>query len=107
MPPLLQLQSTHQYVLAAAHDTTPAVRAQFFWFFLFLYLNFCVLTFFGIMSINLMPDVQLGTVLVAFFFTMWNLLCGFLIAGPVSYCSALLSVGSKDPCSLCLCANPL
>lgn len=53
---------------------------KFFWFFFFILLNLTAFTYFGIMSINLTPAVQIGTVLTAFFFTTWNFLCGFLIA---------------------------
>ena len=56
--------------------------AKFFWFFFFLFLNLAAFTYFGIMAINLTPAVQFGTVFVAFFFTLWNFLCGFLMAQP-------------------------
>ena len=56
--------------------------AKFFWFFFFLFLNLTAFTYFGIMAINLTPAVQFGTVFVAFFFTLWNFLCGFLMAQP-------------------------
>ena len=37
--------------------------SKFFWYFLFLFLNLTCFTYFGIMSINLTPAVQIGTVL--------------------------------------------
>ncbi len=51
---------------------------------MFLFLNLTAFTLFGIMAINLMPAVQFGTVMVSFFFTVWNFLCGFLMSRPVS-----------------------
>ena len=62
----------------------PPPAAKFFWFFLFLFLNNMVFTFFGIMGVNITPMVQLATVFCAFFFSCWNLFCGFLLSEPVS-----------------------
>eukprot|EP00798_Chlamydomonas_sp_ICE-L_P006716 gene6716-3386_t len=60
-----------------------ATATKFFWFLLYNWLNLTCITYFGIMAINLTPAVEFGTVFVAFFFTLWNLTCGFVSPQPL------------------------
>lgn len=56
-------------------------------FFLYLYFTFFVTIlyiYYGMMTVALSPNVQIGTILAAFFFNVWNIFCGFIISKPVS-----------------------
>lgn len=52
---------------------------KFFWYFVFMLLTLFYFTCYGLMSISITPNEQLSMVVSAFFFSIWNLLCGFLI----------------------------
>ncbi|CAM6085681.1 unnamed protein product [Calypogeia fissa] len=54
-------------------------------FFLYLHFTFCVtilFIYYGMMTVALSPNVQVATVLSAFFFNVWNIFSGFIIAKP-------------------------
>lgn len=56
-------------------------------FFLYLHFTFTVIMLFiyyGMMTEALTPNLQLGALFCAFFFNIWNMFCGFIIAKPVS-----------------------
>ena len=56
--------------------------SKFFWFVLIFGLTLMMFTAYGIMCINLTPEMGLAGLFLSFFFGFWNLLCGFLIAQP-------------------------
>ena len=58
------------------------VASKFFWFVLIFGLTLMMFTAYGIMCINLTPEMGLAGLFLSFFFGFWNLLCGFLIAQP-------------------------
>jgi hypothetical protein len=60
------------------------VAAKFFWYLLFMFLTFCYFTFYGMMVIGLTPSQQLAAIISTFFYSLWNLFCGFLIPVTVS-----------------------
>lgn len=56
-------------------------------FFLYLHFTFFItilFVYYGMMAVALTPNVQVATVLSAFFFNVWNIFSGFIIAKPVS-----------------------
>ncbi|KAH9560799.1 hypothetical protein CY35_06G126700 [Sphagnum magellanicum] len=53
--------------------------AKFFWYLLFMFLTFCYFAFYGMMAIGLTPSQQLAAIISSFFYSLWNLFCGFLI----------------------------
>lgn len=56
--------------------------AKFWWYALFMFLTLVFFTCYGLMAIAISPNEQLAMVISGFFFSFWNLLCGFLITRP-------------------------
>ncbi|CAI5481106.1 unnamed protein product [Closterium sp. Yama58-4] len=57
---------------------------KFLWYLLFQLLTLLYFTCFGMMASAITPAEGLGTLLSAFVYSFWNLLCGFLLPQPVS-----------------------
>ncbi|KAK2076469.1 hypothetical protein QBZ16_000994 [Prototheca wickerhamii] len=53
--------------------------SKFLWFMFIFGLSLCYFTAFGIMALNLLPELAFGNLITSFFFGFWNLMCGFLI----------------------------
>ena len=49
-----------------------------------MFLTFTYFTFYGMMAIGLTPSQHLAAVISSAFYSIWNLLSGFLIPKPVS-----------------------
>ena len=49
-----------------------------------MFLTFSYFTFYGMMAVGLTPNQQLAAVVSSAFYSLWNLLSGFLIPKPVS-----------------------
>jgi ABC-type multidrug transport system permease subunit len=57
---------------------------KFFWFLFVLFFSLISFTFYGMMMVALTPNSQLAQILASFFYSLFNLFSGFLIAKPVS-----------------------
>ncbi|KAJ9698671.1 hypothetical protein PVL29_007638 [Vitis rotundifolia] len=55
---------------------------KFFLFLVFMFLTFSYFTFYGMMAVGLTPNQQLAAVVSSAFYSLWNLLSGFLIPKP-------------------------
>ena len=58
--------------------------AKFFWF---MYTMFCTLLYFlylGMMMVSLTPNIQVASIFTSIFYTLQNLMCGFIVPAPVS-----------------------
>ncbi|KAK9866038.1 hypothetical protein WJX84_006833 [Apatococcus fuscideae] len=53
--------------------------AKFFWYLFVIFITLNILTFYGIMSVFITPDVAMASVLSGTFYGLWNLFAGFLI----------------------------
>lgn len=53
--------------------------SKFWWFYLYFQLSLCCFTYVGIMMLQVSPALPIATNGLAFFITLWNLFCGFLI----------------------------
>ena len=58
--------------------------AKFWWYTLFMFLSFLYFTYYGMAIIGVTPNKQISIVVTSFIFSLWNLLCGFLVPQPVS-----------------------
>ncbi|KAK9998376.1 hypothetical protein SO802_017979 [Lithocarpus litseifolius] len=56
--------------------------SKFFLYLLFMFLTFMYFTFFGMMAVGLTPSQNLAAVISSAFYSIWNLLSGFLIPKP-------------------------
>ncbi|KAI4306609.1 hypothetical protein L6164_029870 [Bauhinia variegata] len=52
---------------------------KFFLYLLFMFLTFLYFTFYGMMAVGLTPNQHLAAVISSAFYSLWNLLSGFLI----------------------------
>ncbi|CAM6029266.1 unnamed protein product [Sphagnum balticum] len=57
--------------------------AKFFWFLFVLYFSLISFTFYGMMMVALTPNSQLAQIVASFFYSLFNLFSGFLIAKPL------------------------
>ncbi|CAM8988682.1 unnamed protein product [Rhodiola kirilowii] len=55
---------------------------KFFLYLVFMFLTFTYFTFYGMMAIGLTPNQQMAAVVSSAFYSLWNLLSGFLIPKP-------------------------
>ncbi|RYQ99046.1 hypothetical protein Ahy_B07g086895 [Arachis hypogaea] len=53
--------------------------AKFFLYLLFMFLTFTYFTFYGMMAVGFTPSQHLAAVLSSAFYSLWNLLSGFLV----------------------------
>lgn len=52
---------------------------KFFWFFFLTFMCFIYFTLYGMMAVALTPSYQVAGVVCSFFYSFWNLFCGFVI----------------------------
>ncbi|TXG74386.1 hypothetical protein EZV62_002965 [Acer yangbiense] len=55
---------------------------KFFLYLVFMFLTFTYFTFYGMMAVGLTPNQHLAAVISSAFYSLWNLLSGFLVAKP-------------------------
>ncbi|XP_022948217.1 ABC transporter G family member 31-like isoform X1 [Cucurbita moschata] len=55
---------------------------KFFLYLLFMFLTFTYFTFYGMMVVGLTPSQNLASIVSSAFYSLWNLLSGFLIPKP-------------------------
>ncbi|KAF8396936.1 hypothetical protein HHK36_018571 [Tetracentron sinense] len=55
---------------------------KFLLYLLFMFLTFTYFTYYGMMAIGLTPNQQLAAVISSAFYSLWNLLSGFLVPKP-------------------------
>ncbi|XP_022752647.1 ABC transporter G family member 31 isoform X2 [Durio zibethinus] len=55
---------------------------KFFLYLVFMFLTFTYYTFYGLMAVGLTPTQQMAAVVSSAFYSLWNLLSGFLIPKP-------------------------
>lgn len=60
------------------------VAGKFLLYLLFMFLTFNYFTFYGMMAVGLTPSQNLAAVVSSAFYSLWNLLSGFLVPKPVS-----------------------
>lgn len=58
---------------------------KFFLYCVFMFLTFTYFTMYGMMAIGLTPTQQLAAVVSSAFYSLWNLLSGFLVPKPVKF----------------------
>ncbi|KAL0928880.1 hypothetical protein M5K25_000808 [Dendrobium thyrsiflorum] len=52
---------------------------KFFWFFFLTFMCFIYFTLYGMMAVGLTPSYQVAGVVSSFFYSFWNLFCGFVL----------------------------
>lgn len=55
---------------------------KFFLYLLFMFLTFTYFTFYGMMTVGLTPSQHMAAVVSSAFYSLWNLLSGFLVPKP-------------------------
>ncbi|XP_071737932.1 ABC transporter G family member 31-like [Rutidosis leptorrhynchoides] len=55
---------------------------KFFLYLVFMFLTFTYFTFYGMVAIGLTPNQQMAAVVSSAFYSLWNLLAGFLVPKP-------------------------
>ncbi|KAK8959475.1 ABC transporter G family member 34 [Platanthera guangdongensis] len=52
---------------------------KFFWFFFLTFTCFLYFTLYGMMAVGLTPSYQIASIVASFFYSFWNLFCGFVV----------------------------
>lgn len=52
---------------------------KFFWFFFLTFMCFIYFTLYGMMAVAITPSYQVAGVVSSFFYSFWNLFCGFVL----------------------------
>ena len=60
------------------------IAGKFFLFLVFMFLTFSYFTFYGMMAVGLTPNQHLAAIISSAFYSLSNLLSGFLVPQPVS-----------------------
>ncbi|GAV89910.1 ABC_tran domain-containing protein/ABC2_membrane domain-containing protein/PDR_assoc domain-containing protein [Cephalotus follicularis] len=55
---------------------------KFFLYLVFMFLTFTYFTYYGMMAVGLTPTQQMAAVISSAFYSLWNLLSGFLVSKP-------------------------
>lgn len=55
---------------------------KFFMYLLFMFLTFTYFTFYGMMAVGLTPNQNLAAIVSSAFYSLWNLLSGFIVPKP-------------------------
>lgn len=62
----------------------PCFAGKFLLYMLIMFLTFTYFTFYGMMAVGLTPSQHMAAVVSSAFYSLWNLLAGFLVPKPVS-----------------------
>ncbi|KAL0674779.1 hypothetical protein Bca4012_002760 [Brassica carinata] len=57
--------------------------SKFIFYLVFMFLTFTYFTFYGMMAVGLTPNQHLAAVISSAFYSLWNLLSGFLVQKPL------------------------
>ncbi|KAK6927089.1 ABC-2 type transporter [Dillenia turbinata] len=66
----------------STEEDSAAEVGKFILYLLFMFLTFCYFTFYGMMAVGLTPSQHLAAVVSSAFYSLWNLLSGFLVPKP-------------------------
>ncbi|PHU19129.1 Pleiotropic drug resistance protein 1 [Capsicum chinense] len=55
---------------------------KFFWYVFIMYITLLYFTFYGMMSVAVMSNQNVASIVVAFFYAIWNLFSGFIVPPP-------------------------
>jgi len=78
-----RMLSTHD--IASCVLTQPFTTGKLLLYLVFLFLTFTYFTFYGMVAVGLTPTQDVAAVVSSAFYSLWNLLSGFLIPQSVSY----------------------
>lgn len=73
-----------EYDLSLSGSFLLFIAGKFFLYLVFMFLTFTYFTFYGMMAVGLTPSQHLAAVISSAFYSLWNLLSGFLIPKSVS-----------------------
>ncbi|KAJ8624454.1 hypothetical protein MRB53_032984 [Persea americana] len=86
--PVISIERTVFYREKAAGMYSPfpyaaaQVRGKFFLYLVFMFLTFAYFTFYGMMAVGLTPSQHVAAVVSSAFYSLWELLSGFLVPKP-------------------------
>ncbi|XP_072991166.1 ABC transporter G family member 39-like [Typha latifolia] len=55
---------------------------KFFWYLFFMFFTFLYFTFYGMMTVAMTPNSDIGAILSTAFYAIWNIFAGYLIPRP-------------------------
>ncbi|CAL9134814.1 unnamed protein product [Musa textilis] len=80
--PYILIQSAIYGVIVYAMIGFEWTAAKFFWYLFFMYFTLLYFTFYGMMAVGITPNHNIGSIVSAFFYAVWNLFAGFIIPRP-------------------------
>ncbi|CAN1280693.1 Pleiotropic drug resistance protein 1, partial [Linum perenne] len=55
---------------------------KFLWYIFFIYFTLLYFTYYGMMTVAVTPNYHIAAIISSFFYSFWNLFCGFMIPRP-------------------------
>ncbi|PKA67166.1 ABC transporter G family member 39 [Apostasia shenzhenica] len=52
---------------------------KFLWWFFIIFMCFIYFTLYGMMAVAITPSYQVASIISSFFYSLWNLFCGFIV----------------------------
>ncbi|CAI5475227.1 unnamed protein product [Closterium sp. Yama58-4] len=98
--PYLVIQAVVYSLITYAMIRFEWTPVKFVMYLLFQFLTLLYFTCFGMMTSAITPAEGLGTLLSAFIYSFWNLLCGFLLPQPVKNPHILDMAVLDQPCRM-------
>ncbi|RWR92141.1 ABC transporter-like protein [Cinnamomum micranthum f. kanehirae] len=80
--PYIALQTVLYGVITYFMVNFERTAGKFFLYLVFMFLTFTYFTFYGMMAVGLTPSQHLAAVVSSAFYSLWNLLSGFLVPKP-------------------------
>lgn len=82
--PYVFIQTTYYTIIVYSMVSFEWKAAKFFWFFFINFFSFLYFTYYGMMTVAMTPNLQVGAIFSNSFYYLFNLFSGFFIPGPVS-----------------------
>ncbi|XP_028551888.1 ABC transporter G family member 44 isoform X1 [Dendrobium catenatum] len=80
--PYILIQSIIYSILVYAMIGFEWTAAKFFWYLFFTYFTLLYFTYYGMLAVSLTPSLNIASIIVAGFYSVWNLFGGFIVPRP-------------------------
>lgn len=80
--PYIFLQTILYSIIVYAMIGFEWTAAKFLWYFFFTFFSLLYFTYYGMLAVSLTPNLNIASIIVAAFYSIWNLFAGFVVPRP-------------------------
>ncbi|KAK8947941.1 putative pleiotropic drug resistance protein 2 [Platanthera guangdongensis] len=80
--PYILIQSILYSILVYSMIGFEWTAAKFLWYFFFTYFTLLYFTYYGMLAVSLTPNLNVASIVVSAFYSIWNIFAGFVIPRP-------------------------